>query len=144
MINYHKWLHLRVMLISFLFFENNFNYEYILNAGTCVRYFGLKKCLFQLGTLVVCIKQVDMTNKCKKKKNKTWQSEAWSKTNLTLGKKQMEKNLGKDICRMKSRRWTATIFMAFLLYQMSNTLMQSSLHLASLQSDNRCVQLFSP
>lgn len=95
MINYHKWLHLRVMLISFLFFENNFNYEYILNAGTCVRYFGLKKCLFQLGTLVVCIKQVDMPNKCKKKKNKTWQSEAWSKTNLTLGKKQMEKTLEK-------------------------------------------------
>lgn len=60
-----------------------------------MRYFGLKKCLFQLGTLVVCIKQVDMTNKCKKKKNKTWQSEAWSKTNLTLGKKQMEKTLEK-------------------------------------------------
>ena len=59
------------MLISFLFFENNFNYKYKLHAGTCVRYFGLKKCLFQLGTSVVYIKQVDITSKCKKKKNKT-------------------------------------------------------------------------
>lgn len=144
MINYHKWLHLKVMLMSFLLLRIILSMSINCMLVHVWDTLGWKKCLFHLGTLVVCIKEVDITNNCKKKKNKRDNLRSEAKRNLTLGKKQMEENLGKNICRMKYRGWPATTFMPFLLYQMSNTLIQSSLHLASHKSDNRCVQLFSP
>lgn len=87
------------MLISFVFFfEDNFSHGYKLYAAVCLRLSSLKNIYCIMTLLVVCIEEIDITNKNKKNKNKeskTWYLGLLNKKKLNFD----EETGGRDPCK---------------------------------------------
>lgn len=97
----------------------------------------VEKCLLCLGTLVACIKDIGITNTCKKKKKQNMTIWALKQKETALVKKQMEENLAKGICRMKHSGKSAIAFTVTFLYQITNVHIPSSFQFTSKEGDGR-------